>query len=381
MLVDKVFGELQATEGGYSLEDLAKYLMSLGSKQVMTNLGIMQAKDVAKLVLSGAVKEIVVFGGPTIRVAGTRVFSTVPLPLPGTAEAELTYSHRELKLVKMADLLLSMGVESAEDYHKLFRDPVNALVKAVDTYDREKKRNSPMLRELKSALLNILDLVADVIYVKEGERADAFTVKLRSYSRSGEFDELTEHVKHRLHTVRTLQRLVTGNGRAIYKTYIESGRHYIVVFDRSGSMAEIYRGVTKKAMAALIVLLIAKADPEAKYSLVVFDSSAKVLAVKRDVEEIVDNVVELEPAGGTSYVSGLTAADKIMEEGDILIVVGDFLDGSPIPSTLSEGIRMKAGKVLLIPVGDADISYAKSIARQLNGEIYIYRNGILVQLQ
>jgi len=347
----------------------------------MTNIGFIPGKEAAKLVLSGAIKEVVVFGGSVIRVLGSRAYSTTPLPQAGTAEAELTYSHRELNMVKMADLLAAMGVETAEDYHKLFRDPVEAAIRAIDAYYREKKRGSPMLRELKSSLLNILDLVADIVYVKEGERADAFTVRLRNYSRSGEFDELTEHVKHRLHAVRTLQRLVTGNARAIYKTYIESGRHYVIVFDRSGSMAEVYRGVTKKAMAALIALLITKADPEAKYSLIVFDASAKILATRESAEEIVDKVIELEPAGGTSYASGLTAADKIMEEGDILVVIGDFLDGSPIPSTLSEGIRMKAGKVLLIPVGDADISYAKKIAGWLRGEIYTYRNGILVQLQ
>jgi len=377
MLLDRAFGEAPARRGGYSLNDVARYLMSLGGRPVMTDVGTMSAKDVAKLALAGAVKEIVVPGGPTIRISGTIAFSTMPLPQAGTEEAELTYSHRELKLVKMADLLASMGVETAEDYYRLFRDPVEAAVKAIDAYDRERKRGSPMLTELRSAIMNLLDIVADIVYVREGDRSDAFTARLRSYSRSGEFDGLTEHERHRLHAVRTLHRLLTGDARAVYKTYVESGRHYVVVFDRSGSMRDPYKGATKKAIAALVVLLIAKADPEAKYSLVAFDKSAKVLVAKRSAEEAAKEVVEIEPAGGTSYASGLAAAAQVMDEGDVLVVVGDFLDGSPIPPNIAESVKSKAAKVLLIPVGRADIGYAKYVARILGGEIYVYRDGIL----
>jgi len=379
ILLERSFGGVHAeAERGYSLEDAARYLKSLGSTPVMTDVGVVKAKEAATLILSGAVKEAVVFGGPTLRVVGTKVFSTAPLPQSSAGEAEggLTYSHRELKLAKMADLLLSMGVETANDYAQLFRDPLTAIVKAVDAYDRERKRGSSLLRELKSAIFNLLDIVADIVYVKEGDRTDAFTVRLTKYSRTGEFDELTDHAKHRLHTVRSLQRLMTGETRPVYKTFVETGKHYVIVFDKSGSMGETYRGATKKAMAAVIVLLIAKADPESKFSLVAFDRSAKVLAVKKPAEEVVGEVVDIAPEGGTSYTSGLAAADGIMEEGDVLVVVGDFLDGSPIPEPLAESIKSKAGKVLLIPVGNADFGYARRLVRAFRGEIYVYRNGV-----
>jgi len=65
------------------------------------------------------------------------------------------------------------------------------------------------------------------------------------------------------------------------KTYVETGRHYIIVFDRSGSMAGDFRGVSKKAVASLVTLLIAKADPEAMYSLITFDRTAKVVALRK----------------------------------------------------------------------------------------------------
>jgi len=228
--------------------------------------------------------------------------------------------------------------------------------------------------------MNLLEVLADTIYVREGERTDVLTSRIKQYSKTGEFDELTDHVKHRLHAVRSVQRLLAGNPKHVYKTYVEAGRQYIIVFDRSGSMAGDFRGVSKKAVASIVALLIAKADPEAIYSLITFDRSAKVVAVRKSAEEIADEVVEVEAKGGTSYVSGLTAAEKVMEQGDVIVVIGDFLDGVPLPETLAEGIKSKAGKTILIPVGGADISYARRLARQLNGEIYTYRNGVFTLL-
>jgi len=380
MLLDSSFGAGAPKGRGYSLDDVAKYLASLGDKPVMTDVGTVSAREAAKLVISGAVKEVVIFGGVTIRIEGTQAFASEPLPAQGTAEVDLSYSQNELRLVRMADLLLSMGVETTEELRRLLSDPMNALVEAIVTYEKEKKRGTTLSGELKSALFNLLDIVADAVYASEGDRVDAFTFRLKNYERTGEFDEITDHVKHRLHIVRSLQRMQIGVARPVFKTYIESGRHYIIVLDRSGSMGEKYQGVSKKAMAALIALLIARSDPEAKYSLVAFDTSAKILGVRKEATEIVDDIVEIEPGGGTRYASGLAAADKIINEGDVLVIIGDFIDILPIPASIAESLKSKAEKVLLIPVGKADIERARSIARMLGGEVYVYQRGMLTLL-
>ena len=39
---------------------------------------------------------------------------------------------------------------------------------------------------------------------------------------------------------------------------------------------------------------------------------------------------------------------------------------------------MKAGKTLVVPVGYADIGYAKYIAKTLKGELYTYKNNVFV---
>jgi Mg-chelatase subunit ChlD len=362
----------------YTLEELAKYLHSLGDLVVYTDIGVFTAREASKLVLSGGVRELLV-KGTVIKVTGSGAIASEPLSIPGIGEAELTYSHRELTMVKMADLLSSMGIETSKEYHEFLRDPVNAAVRAVKVV--EEKRSSPIYRRLKSALLNLLDVVSDIMLMREGNDIDALTNRLVRYSRSGEFEEVTDHQRHKLHLTRTLLRAHVGVLRPVYKVFIETGRHYVLVMDRSGSMGEIYRGATKKAFAALIALLIAKADPEAKFSLAVFDSSAKILARKRDPGEVADLIVEAVPAGGTSYFSGLAAAEKLLEDGDVLVVIGDFIDGSPIPRKLGESIKRKASKSILVPVGNADYSYALYIAKILGGEVYIYRNGKLVLLR
>jgi len=65
------------------------------------------------------------------------------------------------------------------------------------------------------------------------------------------------------------------------KTYVETGRHYIIVFDRPGSTTGGFGGVGKKAVASLVTLPIAEADPEVILSLITFDRPAKVVPHQR----------------------------------------------------------------------------------------------------
>ena len=272
----------------------------------------------------------------------------------------------------MADLLAAAGIELHRAMELASKSPVALGALAVEAYENEKRRGSPLHKELKSALLNLLDVLADTMYVREGDRTDSLTSCIKEFSRTGEFEDLTEHAKHRLHVVRTVQRALAGNLREVYKSFAETGRHYVIVFDRSGSMEDRVGPTTKKAVAALIALLITKADPEATFSLVVFDSTAKVVLARGTADEVAEIVAEVEPRGGTSYASGLTAADKVMNGGEVLVIVGDFMDSSKIPEHVADSIKSKASKVILVPVGDADMQYAKAVADALKGEIYIY---------
>lgn len=362
------------------MEEVSHYLGSLGDREVLTDAGVLSAKDAAKLVLTGSVREVVVFGGPVIKIERFRAFSSAPLPLPGTSRADLTYSRRELQLLKLADLLAAMGIESTAGYRAMLSDPLALAAAAVEAYENERKRGSPLAPQIKSSLLNLLDILSDIVYAKEGDRVDTVTSAIKRYEKTGELEELSDHAKHRLHATRTLIRFMSGTAREVYKTFVESGRHYVIVFDRSGSMGERYMNTTKKAVASLIAFLIGKADPEARYSLVAFDATAKVLAVRKELSEIADTIVEVEPAGGTSYPAGLKAASKILSEGDVLVVVGDFEDGKRVPQEVADGIRAKASKVLLLPVGESNIEYAEYLAKTLNGEIYVYKAGTFLKL-
>ena len=370
--------KLEGVAAGYSVAAVARYLQGLGDRPVVTDKGVFPAREAARLVLSGAVRELNVMG-TAIRVDGSRAYSSSPIPgiEAGSERAELTYSQREIELVKIADLLASADIELHRAMDMASKDPLSLGALALEAYENEKRRGSPLHKELKSVLLNLLDMLADIMYVREGDRTDALTNRIKELSRAGEFEDLTEHARHRLHITRTVQRALAGNLREVYKSFAESGRHYVVTFDRSGSMEDRVGPTTKKAVAALITLLIAKADPEAAFSLVVFDSTAKVVLVRGTADEVAGAVAEVEPSGGTSYASAVAAADRIMNGGEVLVIVGDFIDSSRIPEQVADSIKSKASKVILIPVG-ANMRYAKALAKILKGEIYTYRNGYLI---
>ncbi|MEM1841878.1 MAG: AAA family ATPase [Ignisphaera sp.] len=360
----------------YSLTDISRYLDMLGDKVVMTSKGAMPAKVVSRLLLSGSITDIVVPGGPTLKVVGSSVLSTHKLSFKGIGrdEGELTYSKREIDMIKIADVLALTGMEMSKLAHLNLSDPGDILAKVLDAVS--KKKSSPIYPQLKSALKNLIDILGDVVSSKEGDRTDTLSSQIKRFSKTGEFDELSEHEKHRLHITRTLMRMEMGISRPVYKAFTEMGRRYTVLFDRSGSMSEKYINTTKKAIGALLVCLIAKSDPEARFNLVVFDTSAKIVLRDGDYNQLIDVLLELEPSGGTHYPSAMMAASNIMNEGDILIIVGDFIDVSRIQKNVSSSIRMKASSVIVVPVGEADEDYVEYIAHELNGKIYIYENGV-----
>ncbi|MEM4744184.1 MAG: AAA family ATPase [Ignisphaera sp.] len=362
--------------GKYTLADASQYLDSLGDRVVMTSNGIMSAKVASKLLLSGTITEVVVPGGPTMKIVGTSVLSTHELPSSnvGRREGELTYSKREIDMIRLADILALMGMDTADFTHLSLNDPGETLAKVLEVASM--KRNSPVYPQLKSSLKNLIDILGDVVYSREGDRSDTLSSQVKRFSKTGEFEELSEHERHRLHITRTLMRMETGIARPVYKSFMEMGRRYTIVFDKSGSMSDKYINTTKKAIGALLVCLIAKTDYEAKFNLVVFDSSAKIVVRDGDYDQLIDALLELEPSGGTHYPSAMVAASNIMNEGDILIIVGDFIDTSQIPRNVSSSIRMKASSVILVPTGESDEDYAEYIAHELNGKIYVYENGV-----
>ncbi|MEM4619553.1 MAG: AAA family ATPase [Desulfurococcaceae archaeon] len=360
----------------YSLTDISRYLDMLGDKVVMTSKGAMPAKVVSRLLLSGSITDIVVPGGPTLKVVGSSVLSTHKLSFKGIGrdEGELTYSKREIDMIKIADVLALTGMEMSKLAHLNLSDPGDILAKVLDAVS--KKKSSPIYPQLKSALKNLIDILGDVVSSKEGDRTDTLSSQVKRFSKTGEFEELSEHERHRLHITRTLMRMEMGIARPVYKSFMEMGRRYTIVFDKSGSMSDKYINTTKKAIGALLVCLIAKTDYEAKFNLVVFDSSAKIVVRDGDYDQLIDALLELEPSGGTHYPSAMVAASNIMNEGDILIIVGDFIDTSQIPRNVSSSIRMKASSVILVPTGESDEDYAEYIAHELNGKIYVYENGV-----
>ncbi|MEM1694290.1 MAG: AAA family ATPase [Ignisphaera sp.] len=359
----------------YSLIDASRYLSLLGDRTVITSKGVMTARASARLLLSGSITDIVIPGGPTLKVIGTSVLSTHELPRGVDRwEEELTYSKREIDMIKMADILAMMGMNTANFTHLCLTDPGDTLAKVLEVVSE--KRNSPIYPQLKSALKNMIDILGDVVYSREGDRTDTLSSHIRRFSRTGEFDELSEHEKHRLHVTRTLLRMEMGTARAIYKSFAEMGRRYTVLFDRSGSMSEKYINTTKKAIGALLVTLIAKSDPEARFNLIVFDTSAKIVVRNGDYNQLIDALLELEAGGGTHYPSAVAAASNIMDEGDVLVIVGDFMDTSTLPSDSVASVRMKASSVLIIPTGTTDEAYTDYVARELGGRIYTYIGGI-----
>lgn len=379
-LLDSEKGHPQGGGRTYSTLDVSKYLMSLGDRVVMTSRGAIPAKIASKLVLSGTISEVVVPGGPTIKIVGSAALTTHPIHSCGLGreEVELTYSKRELDMVKTADLLASIGVDAAELHHIQLTDPNEVLVKAIDVVSS--KKNSPLYPQLKSSLRNLMEILSDVISSREGDRLDTLSSHIRKFSRVGEFEELTDSEKHRLHVVRTLHRLAFGNLRSVYKSFTEFGRRYVILFDRSGSMSETYVNTTKKALGALVVALISKCDPEAKFTLIAFDTTAKIVTRDGSQQEVLDALLEIEPRGGTYYKSAVETASKIMDEGDVLVLVGDFMDTSRPKKESVEAVKLKASSVLLIPVGKADEGYAKYMADQLGGKIYIYKQGAFVRI-
>ncbi|MEM4788097.1 MAG: AAA family ATPase [Ignisphaera sp.] len=360
----------------YSLADASRYLELLGDKVVMTSKGAVSAKIASKLLLSGSITDVVVPGGPTLKIVGTSVLSTHELPFSniGRRESELTYSRREIDMIRIADVLAMMGMNTASLTHLSLTDPGDTLAKVLEVVSE--KRNSPLYPQLKSALKNMIDILGDVVYSREGDRTDTLSSQIRRFSRTGEFDELSEHEKHRLHVTRTLLRMEMGTARAIYKSFAEMGRRYTVLFDRSGSMSEKYINTTKKAIGALLVTLIAKSDPEARFNLVVFDTSAKIVVRNGDYNQLIDALLELEPSGGTHYPSAVAAASEVMDEGDILVIVGDFMDAAHIPRNTIASVKMKASSVLVVPVGRANKAYAEYVANELDGKIYVYAGGV-----
>ncbi|MEM3964406.1 MAG: AAA family ATPase [Thermofilaceae archaeon] len=365
-------------DGGkrYSLADASRYLELLGDKVVMTSKGAVPAKVASRLVLSGSITDVVVPGGPTLKIVGTSVLSTHELPSGGVSrvDGELTYSRREIDMIRIADILALMGMDAADLTHLSLNDPGDTLAKVLEVVSD--KRGSPLYPQLKSALKNLVDVLGDTVSSREGDRTDALSSQIRRFSRTGEFDELSEHEKHRLHVTRTLMRMEMGTARAVYKSFAEMGRRYTVLFDRSGSMSEKHVSTTKKAIGALLVTLIAKADPEARFNLVVFDATAKVVVRDGDYDQLIDALLELEPGGGTHYPSAVAAASKVMDEGDILVVVGDFMDTAHIPRNTITSVKMKASSVLVVPVGRADKAYAEYVASELGGKIYVYAGGV-----
>lgn len=363
--------------GAGTVRDLALFLNSLGSREVVTDKGTMPAKTAARLVLAGAVRELVVPRLGSVRIDYPHVHATKPIPKQsayGLEPGELTYSSAELELVKLADLAMLLGMDSVSFTEKALSDPGGLLADVIEIIDN--KKESPLYPRLRSRLHNLIDILVDIMVQREGDRSDVLSRYLVSTSNTGEFDEISR-VKHRLHASRTIKNLLTGDLRFLYKTYASHGLHYVVVFDKSGSMATRSRTASRKAIGALVAALISRSDPEARFSLVVFDTAARILAVESDSRAVLDHILELEADGGTRYASGLRAASQVLRDGDVLVVIGDYEDSVFPDQSTALALKEKASKRLLIPVGDANSWYLRRLAKLISADIVVYTRGAL----
>ncbi len=369
-------GKGHEEEGGqsYSLTEVAEYLASLGDEEVLTDAGPMPAKKAARLVAAGALKEVFVLStGAVIRIEGFRAYSTVSLTAGrGRGVSEFVVSPAEIVATKMADFLMSLGLRPENISKSMMKDPIGTAATVLQAYERA-WRASRAFEELRTDLLQFLDIVADVVTAKaEGNIFD----RTKRFWKAGEFHGLEEHVKHRLHVTRSLQRILQGNLRPIYKVFTEIGRHYIIVFDKSGSMGAGVRFrargsetlISKKAVGAVTALAIAKADPEARYTLVIFDSAPTTIAVSAGPEDIAGAIIDVTAGGGTDYTRALLQAIKYAEGDDVLVVVGDFLD-SPPPVWVGEKVIEKTGKRVLIPVLASE-TVVERFAQVLNADVF-----------
>lgn len=361
---------------GGGLRGVAQSLAAMGDAPVMTDKGRMTAREAAKLLLAGVVRDVRGHGfGVSVTPSG--VFAYGLGQAPGKEPSPLLLGDAS-RLAKLADELASLGVELGDLSRGVAYTP-EAVVSAL-VAELQRSRGFAR-RRLRSILYNLLDLVAGAVSSAAGDDPMYIANQIERLGRSGDFHAVVPGAREgRIHAPRTAINMATGSLRRVMRVYAESGRRYVILVDKSGSMSAGYNGVTTYGIALLALWQIAYSDPTARFTVIAFDTRPYVAAVGAGHEEAADSLADILPGGGTSYEAALKAATEYLRGDDVLVVIGDFHDAPGFARRELPGeVVSKTSKRILVPVGAANAFTVASYARILGAEVYVYRRGALVR--
>jgi hypothetical protein len=103
---------------------------------------------------------------------------------------------------------------------------------------------------------------------------------------------------------------------------------------------------------------------------VAFDTNVYLLGETLESKDVIDTLASIESgSGGTSYANAIDNVSSMVEDGSVVVIVGDFIDMETIhPETLSK-ISGKDIKFVLCPTPGYNAQYLEALRKALNAEV------------